>query len=97
MSSFGKYRDYQALARLEYGRLLWKKEQGREKLLANWTHTQHPHREHFIKQRNILENLLNSQKDYQVLDADLRRQSSSLRAAMRDIPSYFPTLTNPPK
>lgn len=92
MNALGKYPDYQALAKLEYGRMLWKSEGGRKKLLDNWTHPAHPHCDRFPSNRLLVEMLLSTDTDYDTLDMDLRNHGTSLRAAMRELPSYFPSI-----
>lgn len=92
MTFLGKFPDYQALAKLEYGRMLWKSEKGRRMLLSNWTHPQHPHHARFVAARVTLESVLESPLTYDELDAQLRQNGASLRTVMRDIPSFFPSL-----
>lgn len=92
MNPFGKYVDYQALAKLEYGRMLWKSQRGRNLLLANWTHPKHPHRDLFFKMQSQIERILEAPLDYHAMDEELRQNHSSLRAAMREVPTYFPSL-----
>ncbi len=94
MKELGKFADYQALAKLEYGRMLWKSAKGRKKLLDNWTHPDHPHRERFANRKHLIKEILETDLNYQELDLTLKKKDSSLRAAMREIPSYFPNLTN---
>lgn len=80
MSGEPKYPNYDDLAKLHYGRILWRSERGRKRLIENWTHPLHPHAERFREHRAQIEALL---------DARLRECGSSLRAVIRDIPSFF--------
>jgi hypothetical protein len=94
MTSIGKYPDYQALAKLEYGRLLWKSDKGRQMLLSNWTHPQHPHQARFEEVRQTVERILESSLDYEELDKKLRQEGASLRTFVREIPGFFPSLAS---
>lgn len=48
---------YQAYAKLEYGRMLWKRPEMRERLLRHWTGPRHPHAARFKEWRATI-NLL---------------------------------------
>lgn len=85
----GKYANYQDLARLEYGRILWAHPASRERLLRHWTSPTHPHHERFAEHRSLVEQVLAPGKDDVALDADLRAQGHSLRTAVREIPPVF--------
>lgn len=78
-------------ARLQYGRLLWKKEKTRERLLAHWMDPRHPYRERFVhKYRNWVERVLEADPaDDDDLDSELRQKGLSLRVIMREIPPVF--------
>ena len=81
---------YQDYAKLEYGRMLWKHFDFRQRLLRHWTDPRHPHAERFAEWRVEVEKLLESPKgsDDQ-LDAELRQRGLSLRVVVREIPSVF--------
>ena len=82
--------NYDDLARLEYGRLLWRKPEGRRSLLAHWTDPRHPYRERFSERRALIERVLDADgADDARLDAELVREGLSLRALMREIPPVF--------
>ncbi|MEM9481005.1 MAG: hypothetical protein AAGA58_15235 [Verrucomicrobiota bacterium] len=78
-------------ARLEYGRLLWKVERVRERLLKHWTDPRHPYRERFIeKYRPLVERLLESaREDNEKMDEEFRAEGESLRTVVREIPPVF--------
>ena len=86
---WGAYPNYDDIARFEYGRRFWRDPQMRARLLAHWLDERHPHRERFIEQRATIEAVLNSTNGPAELDADLRRQGTSLRALAREIPPVF--------
>ena len=89
MSVFGKYPTYQDIARLEYGRLLWKSASARTRLLAHWMNPDHPYAERFGSKRSLVERVLESACGDEELDADLRSEGHSLRAVVREIPPVF--------
>ncbi|MCS7049534.1 MAG: hypothetical protein N3A53_04275 [Verrucomicrobiae bacterium] len=72
-----KYVDYQDLARLEYGRLLWRNPEMRRRLLEHWLDPRHPYRERFVQHRAEIERVLSSS------DEDVPR------ALLREIPPVF--------
>lgn len=78
-------------ARLEYGRLLWRRPQARARLLRHWQDVRHPYRESFMqKHRADVERVLSSTADEDdVLDADFRLHGKSLRTVVREIPPVF--------
>ena len=85
-----KYVSYDELAKLQYGRLLWKTEHGRSLLLSHWLHPGHPHRERFQEFRPIVERVLSGAKENdEALDQELEKEGWSLRTAMREIPSVI--------
>ncbi len=92
MNAFGKYPNYQDIARLEYGRLLWKSAPLKQRLLAHWEHPDHPHAERFLIQRPLVERVLEATESDQELDAVLRAEGHSLRSVMREIPPVFGTI-----
>lgn len=74
-------------ARLEYGRLLWRRPRARARLLRHWTDTRHPYAERFAEVRPWVEQTLAaSAEDDDALDAVLRTKGLSLRAVVREIP-----------
>ena len=81
---------YQDYAKLQYGRMLWKHPDFRQRLLRHWTDPRHPHAERFQEWRVEVEKLLESPKgsDDQI-DAELRLRGLSLRVVVREIPSVF--------
>ena len=84
------YTNYDDLARLEYGRILWRNPQDREQLIRHWTDLRHPHRERFLQNRILVEKLLASRpEDDSILESELIQHGTSLRAAMREIPPVF--------
>ncbi|MCI0744475.1 MAG: hypothetical protein L0Y58_03620 [Verrucomicrobia subdivision 3 bacterium] len=81
---------YQDYAKLQYGRMLWKNADMRERLLRHWTDPRHPHAERFRRWRPEVEALLASPKGSdEQLDRDLRARGLSLRVVVREIPSVF--------
>ena len=81
---------FQEYAKLEYGRLLWRNPEFRERLLRHWKDPRHPHAERFGEHeadvRHILESPKGSDSD---LDAELRQRGLSLRVVVKEIPSVF--------
>ena len=78
-------------ARLEYGRLLWRRPHVRERLLRHWLDERHPYRQRFLEvHRQHVEQLLeSSSEDDDRLDQEFRRQGMSLRSVVREIPPVF--------
>ena len=78
-------------ARLEYGRLLWKRPLARERLLKHWLDDRHPYRERFVQtHRTHVERLLaSSSAQDDDLDREFREQGMSLRSVVREIPPVF--------
>lgn len=78
-------------ARLEYGRLLWKRPGARERLLRHWHDERHPYRERFLeKWQPLVERILNSSAhEDDALDDEFRTQGQSLRTVVREIPPVF--------
>jgi hypothetical protein len=84
----GPYAMPHDLARLEYGRLLWKRPATRERLLRHWTDPRHPYAPRFMERwRPVVEEVLeaNPQNDCD-LDASLKSRGLSLRVVVREIP-----------
>ena len=78
-------------ARLEYGRLLWKRPSARTRLLHHWTDPRHPYAERFAREyRALVERVLTgTAEEDDALDAELRKQGQSLRSVVREIPPVF--------
>ncbi len=75
-------------ARLQYGRMLWKNPETRQRLLRHWTDMRHPYRERFLgRYRPWVEMLLESEPgNDEALDARLQEEGHSLHTLMREIP-----------
>ena len=81
---------YQDYAKLQYGRMLWKYPDFRERLLRHWTDPRHPHAERFKEWRAEVEKILASPKGSdEALDRELRQRGLSLRVVVKEIPSVF--------
>lgn len=89
MNPLGKYASYQDLARLEYGRLLWKNGTARTRLIKHWTSGENPYRDLFADKKQLIERVLSSEVDYEQLDRQLREEGHSLRSVVREIPPVF--------
>ena len=86
---WGDYPNWDDVARLVYGRRMWRVPQMRARLLAHWLDERHPHRERFQAQRDLIEEVLESELGSEELDLALRQRGSSLRCIAREIPSVF--------
>src|SRR5438105_2289907 len=86
---WGPYPNYDDVARFEYGRRLWRVPQMRARLLQHWTDDRHPYRERFLRQRDLIEEVLCSAESEEQLDAGLRSRNTSLRCVAREIPPVF--------
>ncbi len=81
---------FQEYAKLEYGRMVWRSLEFRERLLRHWTDPRHPHADRFARHESEVRHILESPKGSDAaLDAEFRRRGSSLRAAVKEIPSVF--------
>jgi hypothetical protein len=81
---------FQEYAKLEYGRMLWRNPEFRERLLRHWRDPRHPHAERFAEHEAEVRRILESPKDSDVeLDAELRQRGLSLRVVVKEIPSVF--------
>ena len=89
MNPLGEYATYEDLARLEYGRLLWRNPGIRARLLRHWTSPSHPHCERFAEHRVLVELVLATETDDVSLDGALRARGQSLRTIAREIPAVF--------
>ncbi len=77
-------------AKLEYGRLLWRVPEYRERLLRHWKDPRHPHAERFAQHEPEVRRILESPKGSDAeLDAELRQRDLSLRVIVKEIPSVF--------
>jgi hypothetical protein len=88
MSIWGDYPDYQDIARLEYGRLLWKSS-AKSRLLAHWLDPEHPYAERFQSKISLVERILESPLPDDQLDLQLQAEGHSLCSVMREIPPVF--------
>lgn len=77
-------------AKLEYGRMLWRRPESRERLLRHWRDPRHPHAERFAEHEAEVQWILESPKGSdEILDAELRQRRLSLRVVVKEIPSVF--------
>ena len=88
------YVNYDDLARLEYGRLLWRSPILRQRLLNHWTDSRHPYRDRFLQHRALVELVLQSSADDATLAGRLAVAGTSLRALTREIPPVFGAFWN---
>ena len=86
---WGPYASYDDVARFEYGRRFWRIPEMRRRLLAHWLDDRHPHRERFLKQRELIEEMLASEETVPALNARLHGLGTSLRCLAREIPVVF--------
>ena len=81
---------FEEYAKLEYGRLLWRVPDYRERLMRHWHDPRHPHAGRFAEHETEVTHILETPKDSDdELDAELRQRNSSLRAVVKEIPSVF--------
>ena len=81
---------FQEYAKLEYGRLVWRVPEFRERLLRHWRDPRHPHAERFAEHEADVRYVLESPKDSDAaVDAELRKRGLSLRVVVKEIPSVF--------
>ena len=78
-------------ARLEYGRLLWKRPSARARLLRHWTDPRHPYAGRFSNEyRALVERVLTAtSEEDDALDGELHQHGQSLRSIVREIPPVF--------
>jgi len=88
MNIWGNYPNYQDIARLEYGHMLWNSA-ARSRLLAHWLDPEHPYAEKFRSKRPLVEMILESSLPDEQLDKQLKPEGHSLRSLMREIPPVF--------
>ena len=86
---WGAYPNYDDIARLEYGRRMWRRPAMRARLLAHWLDERHPYRERFLRQRKLIEQVLDSREDEAALQRRLLATGYSLRCVTREIPPVF--------
>lgn len=86
---WGTYPNYDDIARLEYGRMMWLRPAMRARLLAHWLDERHPYRERFIERRTLVESVLASNEDDSVLHRSLLAAGTSLRCVAREVPPVF--------
>ena len=81
---------FQEYAKLEYGRMVWRDPEFRQRLLRHWKDPRHPHAERFAEHEADVRYILESPKDSDAeLDAALRKRGLSLRTIVKEIPSVF--------
>ena len=81
---------FQEYAKLEYGRLLWRNPEFRQRLLRHWRDPRHPHVARFAEHEAEVLRVLESPKGSDAeLDAQLRERRLSLRVVVKEIPSVF--------
>jgi hypothetical protein len=68
---------------------MWKYSDMRERLTAHWLDERHPYRERFLRQRELIEEILASSKTPGELHRDLLGRGTSLRCVAREIPPVF--------
>lgn len=86
---WGAYPHCDDIARLEYGRMMWRRPAMRARLLAHWSDPRHPYRERFIERRALVESVLDSNEDDSALHRSLLASGSSLRCVAREVPPVF--------
>ena len=86
---WGKYPNYDDIARFEYGRLMWRVPVMRQRLLAHWSDPRHPYRERFAERLVLVESILGSEESPAALDTRLHQSGTSLRCVVREIPPIF--------
>ena len=75
---------FQEYAKLEYGRLLWRRPEARARLLRHWKDPRHPHAERFVRWQPEVEHVLRSPPGSDAaLDAELRQRGLSLRVVVK--------------
>lgn len=89
MNPGDQYANYQDLARLEYGRILWANPDSRRRLIRHWTSPSHPHHERFAEHRALVEEVLSPKLDDDSLNKALQARGHSLRTVVREIPPVF--------
>ena len=86
---WGAYVNYDDVARLTYGRMLWRNPAMRERLLAHWLDKRHPGHARFLKMRAWVEEAFTATVADDALDRRFRARGSGLRCVIREIPPVF--------
>ena len=86
---WGPFPNYDDIARFQYGRRMWHLRDMRARLLQHWTDDRHPYKERFLRQRELIEEVLCSTESEDELDSRLRSRGTSLRCVTREIPPVF--------
>lgn len=86
---WGPYPNYDDIARFEYGRRLWKYPDMRVRLTTHWLDERHPYRGRFLRQRQLIEEVLASRETPEELEHNLLGRGTSLRCMIREIPPVF--------
>lgn len=86
---WGPYPNYDDIARFEYGRRLWKYPDMRARLTAHWLDKRHPYCGRFLRQRQLIEEILASHETPEELQQCLLGRGTSLRCMIREIPPVF--------
>jgi len=68
---------------------MWRLPEMRARLLKHWLDERHPYRERFLRQRQLIEEILASTDSEEVLDRRLRSHQTTLRCVSREIPPVF--------
>jgi hypothetical protein len=68
---------------------MWRLPDMRARFLQHWTDERHPYRERFLRQREMIEEVLGSTESPEELDRRLRERGTSLRCMAREIPPVF--------
>jgi len=78
-------------AKLEYGRMLWKKPEHRERLMNHWTDHRHPYRDRFLStyQAHVIRALDSDPANDEKLDEEFKKIGLSLRVIVKEIPPVF--------
>jgi hypothetical protein len=86
---WGASPNYDDIARLEYGRMIWRRPAMRARLLAHWLDPRHPYRERFIERSALVESVLDSGESDAALQRRLLTSGTSLRCVAREVPPVF--------
>ena len=73
-------------ARLQYSRILWKNPRTRRRLLYVWEHPEHPHRDRFEDNRELVVGFLECENPQDYIDTVAGHDQWSLRTLTREIP-----------
>jgi hypothetical protein len=93
---WGPYPNYVDIARFEYGRRMWRYADMRERLLRHWLDERHPYRHRFLRQRELIEEVLASRESPEDLQGALLKRGTSLRCVAREIPPVFGSFFSSP-